>query len=481
MDVVIDEQTEIEPEAPVVAEIEPREVAPDEVLAEGELPDGAVVEAVVEAVDAAAEADTAEAPTMRARAWTAVMIVEGEPSSDGRVFTNLTWRDLPLTLQWQKETSHGGMQAGGEVPVGRIDAIARDGNIIRGSGVLDLDSEDGAEVVRLIENGILKGVSIEGAPNDGTIEYDEENDLLLIDGAEIGSLAIVPFPAFRDAVIELGDEIEAAALGAPVVASAASADAPPREWFENPNLERRTGLHVEDNGRVWGHIYGWGECHTGNQRRCVSVPRGGSYEYIVGVDGRGVLCSDGTLVQTGPITISADHANVHLPWLQAKDHYAHTGLAAADVTCGEDEYGIWVAGMVRPGTSREMIHALRASGPSGDWRPIGGKLKLIAILSVNTQGFPALVASYAGGEIEALIVRGEDPDQHASACSCGGNGGSEAVAALLEQMRRFEASVGPVVARMRAEQAAQIAAELDALEPVPGPARRPLAELIQGP
>lgn len=420
-------------------------------------------------VTAAADAPTDDASTVRERPWSGVLMVEGEPTSDRRVMTNVVWRTLPLTLMWQRETSHGGMQTGGEFVVGRIDTITRDGNLIRGTGVIDLGSEDspneeGREVERLLDSGNLRGVSIEAAPADGTIEYDEENDLLIIDAPEIGAAAVVPFPAFREAYIELEEAVVASGgTVLELVEPEPDVFRPPADWFANPGLTSRSGLHVEEDGRIWGHLYGWGECHQGFANRCVQIPRGGSYSYIVGVDGRGVRCADGSFVQTGPVFISADHAATRgISWLAAKDHYAHTGLAAADVVCGEDEHGIWVAGMVRPGTPPELVHALTASGPSGDWRIIGGRLELIAVLMVNHQGYPALVASFSGGEPTALILRGQAPE-HAAACSCG-TGTTTALDRVLDRLGQFEATLGPILQEARARQAAQIMAGLEELD-----------------
>ena len=181
------ETTEDLAAAELAAEIEAAATEAEPVVAPEEAPaEEPVLEAAAE-TEAAAAAEDAPAEPAQERPWQGLLMVEGEPTSDGRVFTDMTWRDLPLTLMWQRETSHGGMQAGGEFVVGRIDTIERVGNEIRGTGVFDLASEEGAEVVRLFEGGFLSGVSIEAAPNDGTIEYDEENDWLLISGAEIGA------------------------------------------------------------------------------------------------------------------------------------------------------------------------------------------------------------------------------------------------------------------------------------------------------
>ena len=71
---------------------------------------------------------------------------------------------------------------------------------------------------------------------------------------------------------------------------------------------------------------------------------------------------------------------------------------------GEDEYGIWVAGAVRPDATEEQIRKLRASSISGDWRNIGGQLELVAALCVNQPGFPLAVVAH--GRREALVAYG---------------------------------------------------------------------------
>jgi hypothetical protein len=56
---------------------------------------------------------------------------------------------------------------------------------------------------------------------------------------------------------------------------------------------------------------------------------------------------------------------------------------------GNDEHGIWVAGAIRPGTDIHRVRELRASGQlSGDWRRIGGQLRMVGLLAVNVPGYP---------------------------------------------------------------------------------------------
>ena len=90
-------------------------------------------------------------------------------------------------------------------------------------------------------------------------------------------------------------------------------------------------------------------------------------------------------------------------------------MAVADVTVGEDEHGIWVAGALRPGTSPEVIRELRGAVLSGDWRDYEGNLELIGLLAVNVPGFPIpkVAARVAGGRTLALVAAGSDPQRWA--------------------------------------------------------------------
>ena len=90
----------------------------------------------------------------------------------------------------------------------------------------------------------------------------------------------------------------------------------------------------------------------------------------------------------------------------AVKHYDDTASAMCDVHAGEDAYGIWVAGALRPNVTAEQIRAIRASAPSGDWRPIHGRLELVAVCQVNVPGFPVTRARVASGQVYALVAAG---------------------------------------------------------------------------
>lgn len=183
--------------------------------------------------------------------------------------------------------------------------------------------------------------------------------------------------------------------------------APPAAWFANPELKAPTPLVITDEGRVYGHIASFDLCHIGiGTGRCFTAPRSQhGYRYFT----TGYLqTAEGSQVSVGQITVGTGHADLKLGVRPAKDHYDHTGTAVCDVACGADEYGIWVAGALRPSATPEQVRILRASPPSGDWREIRGNLELVAALSVNVQGYPIprISGFVAGGELQSLVAAG---------------------------------------------------------------------------
>jgi hypothetical protein len=90
-------------------------------------------------------------------------------------------------------------------------------------------------------------------------------------------------------------------------------------------------------------------------------------------------------------------------------HYDDTATVMADVAIGEDSFGIWIAGAVRPDATDEQVRKLTASSLSGDWREIGGQLELVAALCVPMPGFPLAVieeAFVAHGQLETVTAAG---------------------------------------------------------------------------
>ena len=181
--------------------------------------------------------------------------------------------------------------------------------------------------------------------------------------------------------------------------------APPASWFAQPDVDRLTPLTISDTGRVFGHIASWNTSHIG-MAGGVKPPKSKSdYAFFrTGV----VKTDDDSFVDVGQITLAGGHASLNADARGAVAHYDDTNSAVMDVAAGEDRYGIWVAGALRPSISDDQIRAVRASSVSGDWRPINGSLELVAVCAVNCPGFPIPRARVASGATIALVAAGID-------------------------------------------------------------------------
>ena len=146
-------------------------------------------------------------------------------------------------------------------------------------------------------------------------------------------------------------------------------------------VQRPDGTRV-----VFGHAARWEQCHIGYPGSCVTAPESAAAyaHFHVGE----VHCADGSRVATGTLTMGTDHAAAELRAPEARDHYANTGLAFADVRASNGALGVWVAGVLRPDVTEQQLHVIRASSLSGDWRRIGNGLEFIGALAVNVPGFP---------------------------------------------------------------------------------------------
>jgi len=374
-------------------------------------------------------------------------------SGDGRRFKEgaLTWRDLPISLLWQPSTGSG---HDGSYIVGRIDSLERVEGDVPGVGnalgVFD-NGPYGREAQRLVENGFLRGVSADLDQFEAAVDEDDEelcdnveehdeasckkkhkqasqqeikNDKITVSAARIMAATLVPKPAFQECTIEIIEDGADMTLDSDIedgmyeeitddpelIMASLTASAipvvPPRDWFRDPSLSGPTPITVEDDGRVFGHIAAWHVSHIGLPGRNQRPPRSFSgYAYFR----TGVLRTDDGDVPVGQLTLAGGHAPLNLAAQAAAKHYDDTASAIADVSIGEDAFGIWVAGALRPEATPEQIRALRASAPSGDWRPIDGRLELVAICQVNVPGFPVARAMIAGGQLTALVAAGARP------------------------------------------------------------------------
>lgn len=385
--------------------------------------------------------------------WSGIIGYEDQPTGDGRLIepSALFW-DLANPTALRHVAKDVGAHDGAST-VGKFTKIERqDEGAIYAEGTFDLGSEVGVEAARHVKDEVTNGVSMdldsiameirvakevlegmeedmevpdtsEGEDDDGmvtVVKISPDDELSVMTSARVRAATMVAIPAFAGATIngdnfvdvdlddlagtkeEDGDDVEPEDS---LIASARPAE-PPREWFQNPGLTEPTALHVTDDGRVYGHLAAWGTCHTAFANECLTPPpSNSSYAYFR----TGSVSTDSGEVATGRITMDTMHAGRTLSAAGTITHYENTGAAVADVSAGEDAYGIWLAGAIRPGVSDEQVRALRASPLSGDWRKVKGGLELMAALAVNMPGFPiprpaALAAS--GFEVESLVASG---------------------------------------------------------------------------
>ena len=365
------------------------------------------------------------------RFYIPLVIPEGMESGDGRIFDKgaITMRDLPLPLLWQIKTGEG---HNGSVVVGKITEMRRvDNGIGDAYGYFD-SGAFGKEAERLVKGGFIRGVSAdldqfeadeEKVDSENGDDSDIKNGRIKIKTARVMAVTLVPKPAFQECQIQVVEEeseqedtvipdgvyvedvdaLDASSLVACGMVAGMIPNEPPADWFENPKLNKATPLTVDDEGRVYGHIAAWHVDHIGMSFGTRPPRSRSKYAYFH----TGVLrTEEGKDVPVGQLTLSGGHAPLEASANDAARHYDDTASAFADVHAGEDSYGIWVAGSLRPGTTPDQIRAIRASAPSGDWRPIKGHLELVAVCQVNVPGFPIARARVASGQVMALVAAG---------------------------------------------------------------------------
>lgn len=387
--------------------------------------------------------------------WRGPLAIEGADTGDGRQFDvgSLFWsEDIKpgeMPLRWNKEDSHGGEPRTLAVNVGRIDRVWREEEtgMIMGEGLLNLAVEDGRTAHGMVKDGFLRGVSVdvdsvkradmeliwpETDPKSGSEETDvfdqifAEPEKVIYHNGRIRAATLVDIPAFVEAYIELLDENgEVLSRSEPEESLVSSAKTrtrshpamsrlwtPPAAWFRNPELSFYSGIVVTDQGRVYGHAAPWNSCHIGIDGSCVQAPHESEHPYYMTGE---TVCDDGSRVAVGQITVGTGHAPLTWSMKDAVEHYDNTGTVVADVAVGNDAHGIWVAGAVREKADPLSVYELRASGRvSGDWRRVGGKLRLVGLLGVNVAGFleeDKMRTLVSSGNTQALVAAGSPREQ----------------------------------------------------------------------
>jgi hypothetical protein len=355
-----------------------------------------------------------------------VLAVEGEPMGDGRMFAHgsLSWDGtLPFAIVWDRqEGDHSAMTVGAITDIER-----RDAGVIWGTGYLSAsdDPETQAAVTRvseLLDEGAV-GVSLrwdnhtteirvpremiepaEGdlLPQPITFEEDEDGRVVVqrssaADIMEVTTAGRARHLAVVDTAASHLTRIQRA-TGA-IAASALVGEWEGRDaWFQDPKFgdpDKDSRLRYDPDyqiwscpptltadGRVFGHIAPMGICLRGRPDKCVTPPDADLEGFM-----RAHAPAAGGL-RTGVICVGGGHCATGVGAAEATRHYDNTGRAVADIRVGKDRYGIWFAGMARPGASEADLYAFAASDVSGHWEYTKrGRMTLTGLPAVNVGGF----------------------------------------------------------------------------------------------
>ncbi len=355
--------------------------------------------------------------------WTSVEgIAFSERLPGGRDFTatQWSWRDpavstLPLMLQTETEVGHFGA-----VLAGFIEELALNGSTVEASGRF-YDNEAGIRFRDMLLGGRSFGVSVDPTENvEVELICEEEDDegfcmagRAVFHSYEIGGLTGTPFPGFAQAAIQLDpavtpaeglvaaahptftvhppahwfdEQINAAFFPLMPVVAASSWTTPPAALFDRVPMEiPKASVNMgEDPRHVYGYIGLFNSCHIGLPG-CEEITPGDDMAFFH----LGEVETDEGWIPCGRITMSGSHAPVRGSMAQAIAVYDNTSTQAAWIRAGEDEHGIWFAGVLCPDLEEDQVRRLRGSGGlSGDWRPVHGKLRLCMAHTVNLPGYP---------------------------------------------------------------------------------------------
>lgn len=354
--------------------------------------------------------------------WRGVAVLEGL-TDDGRWYQSVGWRDLPLTLTLHHDDP--------EV-VGRMDTLVKHaGGVVTSTGVF-IDTPEGIAAAYLLETQAMRGMSVEivGDYEFVCTQYEDfgygpecTDGLAVFPEVTIVKASMVGSPAFGATLMELVPEGEdpndAAAIERMVVAAVALKPPepdlpatvvmaslavpsqlvvpvePPLAWFEVPEADSMVPLHIEPNGQIFGHIAQNGECHIGHTGRCVTPPVSRSNFAYFNLGRIVALDDDGKPVEIacGQVTMTTGHGGgAGMTMAEVVSHYDNTGTVVGYVRVEQGHHGVWVCGTAKSGIAPAEVVAFNVAKPSGHWVPVHGHNELVAVLMVNSPGFPVVAS-----------------------------------------------------------------------------------------
>jgi hypothetical protein len=326
------------------------------------------------------------------------------------------------------------------------------------------DDQPGTQAtVDYVRDQVLRGVSVDLAEVEADTQVLEEDEdgfpervRFVVTQGSIAQCTITPFAAFPSAYIVLDEgqgaddadatppeqpteepappPVAASALrilqparGRQALVASLAADTetiapllPPREWFTRvdvPDPARHVylGRHPSGvpTGQVWGYLAQWDVPHAGILDREVYAPRLGPAGYRTFASHGSVLTAENEEVSTGIVTFGCGHdMDFSHGVVPALEHYDNAGSAYADIVVGEDDFGVWFAGAMRPHLTRQQIEEFGRHPVSGDWRANPGdvNVRLVAALCVNTPGFPIRGRAHiTASGVRTILAAGSAP------------------------------------------------------------------------
>lgn len=330
-------------------------------------------------------------------------------------------RELPRPLSFQEFDLPGHSGAGSAGSIWEVTVDGESG-LLSGRGWL-ADDEIGhaAELAAVSRKLHHNSIDLGDIPHDGVriVEHgnfwdDDFHVDIHFDQWSLAKTTIVATPAFRDARMELDDEITAA-LGLeeplvvefeesgiftahqPVEIVAGMNALPSWSHFHRPEADIPHSVIVgvpDDDGwiPVYGHLSQWDRPHRGYDGRTVYTPR--PHKAYREFNRPGVLTDRGQ-VETGPIVLYGGHVSLK----EAADDPRN---AWADVRVTAGRHGPWLSGVVRPHIAQDdaETYVARASQLSGHWK--GNDLCMI--ISCNAEGFGIDGRGYEPGEPDELVA-----------------------------------------------------------------------------
>lgn len=245
----------------------------------------------------------------------------------------------------------------------------------------------------------------------------------------------------------------------------------PAAWFAEPTEEELPpdsgGVHVTDEGRIYGWVAQRGVPHDGFPGQNLTLDDLEPIDLTHFLKARFRL-DNGETVPVGPITMNVGHHRDGAECETAACQFDDSRTVAGIVTVGLNDRGMWFSGVAAPWLSSWDLAVFQACQPSYHMqaRTDGPGYSLRAVLSVPRPGHPSrLAASAVVDRANRVLVPSSDPEPVAIATAAAAlpvdldalaRQVAAAVWELHDERERNRAELEAMKAEMAAAQAALI-------------------------